>query len=61
MELFKKMYDGESIVDIGRDVFEAFDTRFNELAKTIPQDEHGFNKGEFIVTIEWIPAPNGGE
>nr|WP_315467112.1 hypothetical protein [uncultured Undibacterium sp.] len=59
MEFFKKKYDGESIVDVGRDVFEAFDPRFNKLAESIPQDKYGFNKGEFVVTIEWIPAPEG--
>ena len=55
MELFKKTYDGESIVDVGRDVFEAFDKDFNPPAAAIPQDDHGFQKGEFVVTIEWVP------
>lgn len=59
MELFKETYDGESIVDISRDVFEAFNPTFNAPAKAIPQDEHGFHEGEFVVTIEWIPAPEG--
>ena len=55
MELFKKTYDGESIVDVGRDVFEAFDKDFNPPAAAIPQDGHGFPQGEFVVTIEWVP------
>ena len=55
MELFKKTYDGESIVDAGRDVFEAFDKDFNPPAAAIPQDDHGFQQGEFVVTIEWVP------
>lgn len=55
MELFKKTYDGESIVDVGRDVFEAFDKDFNPPAAAIPQDDHGFQQGEFVVTIEWVP------
>lgn len=55
MELFKKTYDGESIVDVGRDMFEAFDKDFNPPAAAIPQDDHGFQQGEFVVTIEWVP------
>lgn len=55
MELFKKTYNGESIVDVGRDVSEAFDSDYNAPAALIPQDEHGFQQGEFIVTIEWVP------
>ena len=36
MELFKKTYDGESIVDVGRDVFEAFDKDFaDEIRRLI--------------------------
>jgi hypothetical protein len=55
MELFKKKYDGESMVDIDRDVFEALDQDFNPLVSAIPKDEYGFQQGTFIVTIEWIP------
>lgn len=55
MELFKKEYDGESLVDLARDVHEAFDSDFNSLAALIPRDEYGFQQGEFIVTIEWVP------
>lgn len=52
--IFTKTYDGESIVDMGRDVHEAFDPRFNEAAKQITQDEHGFQTGQFVVSITWI-------
>lgn len=55
MELFKKEYDGENIVDVSRDVSEAFDSDFNPLSAAIPQDDHGFQQGAFIVTIEWVP------
>jgi hypothetical protein len=55
MELFKKNYDGESIVDLGRDIYEAFDDKFNKKASLIPSDEYGFHLGEFVVTINWIP------
>ena len=60
MELFKKTYNGESIVDVGRDVSEAFDSDYNAPAALIPQDEHGFQQGEFIVTIAWVPNACGG-
>ena len=53
MILFDEKYDGESIVDVERDVLEAFDTDFNPLLLNIPQDEHGFCKGTFKVTVEW--------
>lgn len=53
--IFEKVYDGESIVDVDRDVSEAFSPDFNDLAKQIPQDEHGFQQGSFKVTIEWTP------
>lgn len=54
MELFKKEYDGESIADVSRDVWESLDKRFNILAESIPVDEYGFQTGKFIVTIEYI-------
>ena len=53
--LFKKEYDGESIVDIDRDVSECFDTRFNPAAAQIPQDKHGIQQGKFTVQISWEP------
>lgn len=53
--IFSKEYDGESLYDVGRDIHEAFDSAFNPLAKDIPQDENGFQEGEFIVTIQWSP------
>ena len=54
MKLFEKKYDGESMADIGRDVYEAFNKDFNPLVENIPQDVHGFPQGEFIVSIEWL-------
>lgn len=55
MKLLEKMYDGESIVDVGRDVHEAFSERFNPPTASIPKDEYGIQKGVFKVTIEWMP------
>lgn len=52
--LLDKKYDGESIVDLGRDVHEAFCPEFNPIVDTIPKDEYNFHKGIFKVTIEWI-------
>jgi len=54
LTLFDKTYDGESIVDIYRDVAEAIDSRYNNLIDKIPQDRHGFQKGTFDVSIKWV-------
>ena len=52
--VFMKVYDGESLVDLERDISEAFDP---EMATApllpIPKDQHGFMEGEFIVSIAW--------
>jgi hypothetical protein len=55
MMIFQKHYDGESIVDVSRDVWEAFDADFNEVMGTIPLTEWGMHQGRFRVTIEWEP------
>lgn len=57
--LFRKSYDGESIVDMYRDVAEGIDGRFNPMVGRIPDmpDFPGFSDGEFIVTIIWTPTP----
>lgn len=61
VEIFKQKYDGEGIVDIGRDIYEAFDFRFNEKANAITADEHGIPKGHFIVTLEYFPEKIKGD
>lgn len=53
--IFTKVYDGESICDLSRDIHEAFDGRFNEAVKQVPSDEHGFHQGTFTVTMTWTP------
>lgn len=53
MIIFKKEYDGESIVDLERDISECLDGNFNAIAYAIPVDEHGIHKGTFKVTVEW--------
>jgi hypothetical protein len=53
MILFNKKYDDESLYDLGRDIEEAIDQRFNDLISKLPKDEDGFTKGTFTVTIEW--------
>lgn len=53
--LFQKEYDGESIVDFGRDMSEALLPEYNPRVIGLPSDEHGFAVGTFEVTIEWIP------
>lgn len=54
MILFEKVYDGESLYDLSRDLHEAFKEPFNPNAKELTKDQHGFLEGEFKVTIEWI-------
>lgn len=53
--IFKKDYDGESLYDLGRDVQEAMDARFNPRSAEVPQDDNGIQKGTFTVLIEWKP------
>lgn len=53
--LFEKDYDGESLYDLGRDISEATDENYNSALNDIPQDEYGFQKGKFTVTIKWSP------
>jgi hypothetical protein len=48
--LLKKSYDGESIVDIERDVAEALEN------SSIPQDQYGIQAGTFTITLEWEPV-----
>lgn len=51
---FCKVYDGESIVDLNRDIIESFDGRFNPAVFKIPTDEYGFMTGKFVVSISWM-------
>ena len=53
LKILEKDYDGESISDLSRDIYEAFDDRFNPVASEIPTDMHGFHTGTFTVTITW--------
>lgn len=55
MEIFNKVYDGESLCDLSRDVHEAFEEDFNPAIVLVPKDEHGFHLGTFKVTVEWVP------
>lgn len=45
----KKEYDGESLVEIEFDIWDACNK--NDLR--IPSNMHGFLTGTFKVTIEW--------
>ena len=53
MIIFEKEYDGESIVDLARDISESLEPEFNPIVAEVPQDEWGFHKGYFRVTIKW--------
>lgn len=53
--IMEQDYIGESIVDLERDVGEALDSRYNANMDRVPQDQHGFCQGRFLVVIEWLP------
>jgi hypothetical protein len=53
--ILDKQYDGESIVDLNRDVSEMLDEKFDPRIKTIPRDKYGFMQGTFKLTVEWVP------
>lgn len=57
--VFLKSYDGESLYDVSRDVGESFEAGYNPIMKTIPVDEHGFQKGRFTVSVLWHGENNG--
>lgn len=49
LELFNKQYDGESIVDIERDLMEMF----NDVSESVPVDENNIMNGTFTVQVSW--------
>lgn len=55
--IFKKEYDGESIVDLSRDISESLDEDFNPTVKDIPEmkGSPGFWSGKFVVEVKWVP------
>ena len=53
MIIFEKVYDGESIYDMDRDIHEAFNECYNPILKNIPCDGYNIPKGTFTVKIEW--------
>lgn len=49
MIIFEKEYSDESLIDASEDICESvFDDKLN-----LPQDEYGFRKGIFKITITW--------
>jgi hypothetical protein len=57
INLLHNEYDGESIVDMDRDVSEATNGDYNLKAQMIPEmeDSPGFWAGKFVVDITWVP------
>lgn len=53
VNIFSKNYSDEELYDLNRDIHECFQSDFNPIVATIPQDKHGFKKGTFKVTVEW--------
>jgi hypothetical protein len=51
--IFEKVYDGEELDDLEKDVVESLLCQFNPIICEVPVDDWGFHRGEFKVTIEW--------
>lgn len=53
--LLNKEYDSESLCDVGRDVMESFNPKFNSRAEMVddfyPKDKHGFSEAIYRVQI----------
>ena len=53
--LLDKEYDSELLCDVGRDVMESFDPKFNPVAELVdkyyPKDKHGFSEAIYRVRI----------
>jgi len=56
LALLDKVYDGESIVDMARDLSEMLDEDFNPEVAHIPKDEHGIQRGSFRLIVRWDMA-----
>lgn len=50
LEIFMKTYSEESMVDLEEDIAYMY---HEDDYKKIPEDEDGFKKGTFTVTIIW--------
>jgi hypothetical protein len=55
MEIFRKEYGGESIIDLSQDIDEALMDDFNPDLSKVTVDEYGIMEGTFTVTITWTP------
>lgn len=51
---WQKDYDFDSLYDLGRDIHESFDPRFNENAAKPVTDQYGVFSGVYRVTILYI-------
>jgi hypothetical protein len=56
LELLNKYYDGESIVDMARDLSEMLDEDFNPEVAHIPKDNNGIQHGSFRLIVQWNMA-----
>lgn len=54
MIIFEKDYSSEELSDLGRDIYECFDSQFNPVVLDIPKDEYGFDEGSYVVRVEWV-------
>ena len=51
--LLKKIYDGESIIDIEEDVYSAI-----QYDPDIPIDEDGYSQGQYELSLVWRQYDN---
>lgn len=51
IKLLDKTYSDESLTDLSSDIDIVYEDR-----PEIEKDEFGFRKGQFKVTVEWMPT-----
>jgi hypothetical protein len=53
LTVLDKVYDGESLYDVVRDLEESLNEQFNPIVAQIPKDQYNLQLGRFRITVEW--------